>query len=114
MTIEYKEPENLIDMVTQISARPAMFVGNCDFDRVAAFIDGFMMARKQFGVLGEWEIMRAFSLFLALKFNRPRNWDWSGIMKDNYGNDNQLWEMLPLLFQEFLDAPPRPFRVENV
>ena len=81
-----------------------MFAGSWNFLSVASFIEGFVFAREKFGVTGEWETIKEFSLWLSSKFDRPKNWGWAAIMNDYLRDDIKAIEELPKLFSEFLDS----------
>jgi hypothetical protein len=102
ITIPYKEPNNLSELMIQISARPAMFVGWSDFTMAVSFIEGYVYARNQLGKPKEVKMLKDFSVWLAKKLERPKNWAWSGIIKDCYKDDEIALENLPKLFNEFL------------
>lgn len=101
--IPFKEPDNLTELIVQISARPAMFVGRSDFIMVASFIEGFVYARNLLIKSDEMETLKTFSLWIAKKLERPKNWSWSSIIKDFYENDDMALKNLPQLFEEFLN-----------
>ncbi len=103
ITIPYKEPNSLRELVVQISARPAMFVGLSDFNMAASFIEGYVYARNQFEKSDEMKLLKDFSLWLAEKLESPKNWGWSGIIKDYYKDDEIALENLPKLFAEFIN-----------
>ncbi|HLA95336.1 MAG TPA: hypothetical protein VK612_06425 [Pyrinomonadaceae bacterium] len=97
-----KESEELLELIRKIAVRPAMYVGEYDFLRATAFIEGFRYARGNRGTLDNPDILMFFSLWLSEKLDRPKNWAWFGTLKEFYKEDEKAFEMQPKHFEEFL------------
>jgi len=88
--------KSLEELINNIVRRPTMYVGNCEFAEVAAFIEGFAFASVE--IHNE---LRDFNRWLAVRLDFPRNWMWNGAMKQIYPDSEGALRELSRLFKEF-------------
>jgi hypothetical protein len=104
--IPFQTPSDLRELILQVSARPAMFVGVANFDLALAFIGGFHYALSILKPdAADPKELNEFSIWLAEKFGLPRNWAWSAVLRRVYPNDEEAFKQLPLLYDEFKSKP---------
>lgn len=75
-----------------------MYVGERSFNKVAIFINGFSYASS-----ANTEELAAFTSWIGIKLKLPKNWLWFAILKKRYSNDEDIFQELPQLFEEFRD-----------
>ncbi|MBK8812301.1 MAG: hypothetical protein IPN69_16445 [Acidobacteria bacterium] len=96
MPIHESGDNKLVELICNIVRRPSMYVGNCEFVDVAGFIEGFASASAK-----DYEELREFNRWLAVRLDFPRNWGWKDGMKEVYPNSEDALRELGVLFHEF-------------
>ncbi len=99
MPIHTPGEDKLGELICNIVRRPAMYVGNCEFVEVAGFIEGFASSSA-----GDYQELREFNRWLAVRLDFPRNWGWKDGMKEVYPNSEEALRELGRLFKEFKES----------
>lgn len=87
---------DLADLLRKFCHRRMMFTGSDRFDYSAAFLNGFFQsdleAGKEFAEFLEW---------CSRKMQVSGNRGWMAMIRDQYDSDEEAFEALPQLFEEF-------------
>ena len=89
------------DLLGQICARPAMYVGHCSLVSVSNYLTGYCHCLSDTGQ--EETPMDGFMRWTEMRFRiRHPAWHWTRILLHAYGNDWAAISALPALFDEFV------------
>ncbi len=89
----------LAHLIKAICKRPRSYVGDESFRAVACFISGFAYANES-----DRQTLTQFNRWVAAKLGFPPNEVWSVGIARCIPDPDDIFEALPILFDEFLES----------
>lgn len=98
--------ENYSEIIHTVCGRPMMFAHDGKFQTIADFLSGYDWAKRD--TEGKSELKDRFRDWLAQRFYKlngtPRNYVWWAYISIHFPKDEEAFNQLPLLYQEYRDS----------
>ncbi len=93
--------KNISNFIKSISKRPGMYVGKPDLRLVSTFLYGYCFGCTE---SGEEDPLISWGNWIEQKFliSHPA-WHWTRILLHEYGEEDTVLEMLPVLYNEYFE-----------